>query len=104
MIAIFENWWKQYKVKVWDIVILEKIEKEAWEKFEIKKVLLVFDENDSEKIEIWVPFTKTTIKAQIVESWKWDKVRVIKFKSKKRYSRNNGHRQPFTKIEILSIW
>ena len=80
MIAIFENWWKQYKVKVWDKVILEKIEKEDWEEIVIKKVLLVFDENDSEKIEIGTPFTKTTIKAKIIESWKWDKIRVIKFK------------------------
>ncbi len=99
-IAVFENWWKQYKVKKWDIVTLEKLDKKEWDSFEIKKVLLTFDEN---KIEVWTPFVNSVIKAQVLESWKWEKVRVFKMKSKKRFSRLYWHRQPYTKVQILSI-
>ena len=49
MIAIFKNWWKQYKCTKWDIITLEKIEKEVWTKIEIKKVLMAFDDKNIEE-------------------------------------------------------
>lgn len=100
MFAIFENWGKQYKVQKWDIVNLEKIEKKEGETIEIKKVLASFDDK---KAEIWTPFVWVTIKAKIIEQGRADKVTVFKMKSKKRYSKKYGHRQPFTKVEILEI-
>ena len=103
MIAIFDNWGKQYKVKKWDFVELEKMDEKEGDTILIKKVLLVFDEKDETKVQIWEPFVDITIKAKIVENGTWDKIRVFKMKSKKNYSRTYGHKQPFTKIEILSI-
>ena len=104
MIAVFENWWKQYQIKVWDKINIDKINKKEWEEIEIKKVLLVFDEKDYKKVEIWTPFVDIKIKAKIIENWKLDKIRVFKMKPKKRCSSNYWHKQDFTKIEILSIW
>ena len=103
MIAVFANWWKQYQVKAWDEVILEKIEKKDGEVIEIKQVLLTFDDKDYKSIDVGKPFTKNVIKAEIIESWKWEKIKVFKMKAKKRYSTNKWHRQPYTKIKILSI-
>ena len=103
MIAIIDNWGKQYKVKKWDIVELEKIEVEEGKTIEIKKVLMVIDEKDESKSEVWKPFVAKTVKAKVLENWKWDKTRVFKMKSKKRYSRLYGHRQPYTKVEIVSV-
>jgi len=100
MIAIFENWGKQYKVQKWDFVNLEKIEKKEWETFEIKKVLLAFDDK---KTEVWTPFVSKTIKVKIIEQWRADKITVFKMKAKKRYSKKYWHRQPFTKVEVLEI-
>ena len=100
MFAIFQNWGKQYKVQVGDIVTLEKIDQKEWAVIEIKQVLAVFDDK---KAEIWAPFVSKTIKAKIVENWRWDKVTVFKMKSKKRYARKRGHRQYFSKIEITEI-
>lgn len=100
MIAVFENWWKQYKVKAWDVVTLEKLDKKEWDIIDIKKVLLAFVDK---KIEIWTPFVGRTIQAKVLENWRWDKIRVYKMKSKKRYSRTYWHRQSYTKIEVLSI-
>ena len=103
MIAIIENWGKQYKVKKWDSVVLEKIDKKEWETIEIKKVLLVFDEKDESKTQIWEPFVNVSVMAKIIENWTWDKIRVFKMKAKKRYSKTYWHKQPYTKVEILSI-
>lgn len=100
MIAIFKNWWKQYKCQKWDVITLEKIEKEVWTEIEIKKVLMAFDDKN---VEVWTPFVKKTIVAKIIENWKWEKINVFKMKAKKRYSKKYWHRQPFTKIEILDI-
>lgn len=100
MIAVFQNWWKQYKVQKWDTVLLEKIDKKEWEIIEIKKVILAFDDKN---IEVWTPFVSKTIKVKIVEQWRWDKITVFKMKAKKRYSKKYWHRQPFTKVEVMEI-
>jgi len=101
MYAVIEHWWRQYKVAPGDIVTLDKIEKEVDEIIEIKKVLLTFD--DDQNVEIGEPFVSKTVKVQIVESGKAKKIRVIKFKAKKRYFRNKGHRQLYTKVKVLEI-
>jgi large subunit ribosomal protein L21 len=47
---------------------------------------------------------KTTVKAKVVEDLvKGDKIRVIRYKAKKRVHKENGHRQKYSKIEITSI-
>ncbi|MCD5382821.1 50S ribosomal protein L21 [Candidatus Gracilibacteria bacterium] len=100
MIAIFKNGGKQYKCQKGDVITLEKIEKEVGTEIEIKKVLMAFDDKN---VEVGTPFVKKTIVAKIIENGKGEKINVFKMKAKKRYSKKYGHRQPFTKIEILDI-
>ena len=49
------------------------------------------------------PLQDKTVTAEILEQFKGDKVRVFKFKKRKRYQRDKGHRQQLTKIKIASI-
>lgn len=42
-------------------------------------------------------------KAKVVEHGKGKKVIVFKYKPKKNIRTKRGHRQPYTKVEILSI-
>jgi large subunit ribosomal protein L21 len=100
MFAVIQNWWKQYKVVKWDILQLEKIDKPEWEIFEIKKVLLTFDDK---KTTIWTPFSWNIVKVKILNHWRSDKVWVFKKKSKKRYVVNRSHRQHFTEVKIMEI-
>lgn len=60
---------------------------------------------DGDKIKVGTPTVKgSSVKAKVVEAEvKGDKLRVIRYKSKKRVHKETGHRQKYTKIEIMSI-
>ncbi|PKL31708.1 50S ribosomal protein L21 [Candidatus Saccharibacteria bacterium HGW-Saccharibacteria-1] len=60
---------------------------------------------DGEKTQVGTPTVKgVTVLAKVVEDLvKGDKIRVIRYKSKKRVHKENGHRQKYSKIEIASI-
>ena len=60
---------------------------------------------DGDKIKVGTPTVKgSSVKAKVVEAEvKGDKLRVIRYKSKKRVHKETGHRPKYTKIEITSI-
>ena len=60
---------------------------------------------DGDKIKVGTPTVKgSSVKAKVVEAEvKGDRLRVIRYKSKKRVHKETGHRQKYTKIEITSI-
>ena len=60
---------------------------------------------DGDKTKVGTPTVKgAVVKAKVVEAEvKGDKLRVIRYKSKKRVHKETGHRQKYTKIEITSI-
>ncbi len=60
---------------------------------------------DGDKIKVGTPTVKgSSVKAKVVEAEvKGDKLRVIRYKSKKRVHKETGHRQKYSKIEITSI-
>ena len=60
---------------------------------------------DGDKTKVGMPTVKgAVVKAKVVEAEvKGDKIRVIRYKSKKRVHKETGHRQKYTKIQISSI-
>lgn len=60
---------------------------------------------DGDKVEVGTPFVKgVKVSAEVVDELvKGEKIRVIRYKAKKRVHKENGHRQKYTKIEITSI-
>ena len=60
---------------------------------------------DGDKIKVGTPTVKgAVVKAKVVEAEvKGDKIRVIRYKAKKRVHKENGHRQKYSRIEITSI-
>ncbi len=60
---------------------------------------------DGDKTTVGTPVVKgVTVKAKVVEDLvKGDKIRVIRYKAKKRVHKETGHRQKYSKIEIASI-
>ena len=60
---------------------------------------------DGDKTKVGMPTVKgAVVKAKVIEAEvKGDKIRVIRYKAKKRVHKENGHRQKYTKIEIASI-
>ena len=101
MYAIIESCGRQYKVNEGDVVFFEKLDAEEGKKVTFSNVVLV---SDGEKIEIGNPYVKGyKVEGKVVAHGKGKKIIVFKYKAKKNYRRKQGHRQPYTKVEITSI-
>jgi len=99
--AIFEACGKQYKASEGDTLFLEKLDQTAGEEVVFDKVLYIGDDASSAIGAPYVEGAKVT--AKVVKEGKSKKIMVFKFKAKKNYRRRQGHRQPYAKIEIVSI-
>ena len=101
MYAILETGGKQYRVAEGDVIVVEKLPGEAGDVVEFDKVLLM---NDGSDVKVGTPYLEgTKVFGEIVETGKGKKIIVFKYKSKKDYRRKQGHRQPFTSVEITSL-
>ena len=101
MYAIIESCGKQYKVAEGDVVFFEKLDAEEGKKVSFDKVVLV---SDDKKVEVGAPYVKgVKVEGKVVSHGKGKKIIVFKMKAKKNYRRKQGHRQPYTKVEITSI-
>lgn len=100
-IAIIKTGGKQYKVKEKQTLKIEKLDLKEGDKIKFE-TLMVADEEGNE-LSLGKPSLGEKVEANVLEQGKAKKISVIKYKRKTRYKRNIGHRQPFTKIEILSI-
>lgn len=101
MLAIIKTGGKQYLVQPGDKLKIEKLDKEVGKEVTFAEVLLL-DKN--KKVEIGTPLVKgAKVEGKVVSHGKGDKLIIFKYKSKKRYKRKIGHRQPFTEIEITAI-
>ena len=73
----------------------------------MKRTNIVLDETlleKGKKVEIGTPFIEgAKVIGKVLSQGKAKKVIVFKYKSKKRYKRKKGHRQPFTEVEITKI-
>jgi|SRR3989339_655026 len=102
MIAVIKTGGKQYKVKEGEVIKIEKIAKEPGEILEFE-VLMVGDE-EGKDVKIGTPFlSDVKVTGKVLEHGKDKKVLVTKYKPKVRYTRNVGHRQFYTKVEIQKI-
>ena len=101
MYAVIEACGKQYKVTKGDVVFFEKLDVEEGKKVTFDKVVLL--SNDG-KVEVGAPYVKgIKVEGKVVAHGKGKKIIVFKYKAKKNYRRKQGHRQPYTKVEITAI-
>ena len=101
MYAIIESCGKQYKVAEGDVVFFEKLDAEEGKKVTFDKVILVSEDG---KVQVGAPYVKgAKVEGKVVSHGKGKKIIVFKMKAKKNYRRKQGHRQPYTKVEITTI-
>ena len=99
--AVIVTGGKQYRVAVDDVIYAEKLNVEAGETVTIDQVLAVVEEGNT---VIGTPVVAgATVTAVVEKNGKGAKVRVYKMKPKKGYRRTQGHRQPYSKVQIESI-
>ena len=98
--AVIVTGGKQYRVSEGDVIFVEKLDSEAG-KYNFDKVLAVVD---GENAMFGAPYIEgASVSANIVKNGKSKKIRVYKMKPKKGYHRTQGHRQPYSKVQIEKI-
>lgn len=101
MYAIIATGGKQYQVKEGDVIYVEKLDAEVEGTVELNSVLAVGKEDG---LVVGKPVVEgASVVAKVLAQGKAKKIIVFKYKRKKDYRRKQGHRQPFTKIQIEKI-
>ena len=100
MYAIIATGGKQYRVSEGDVIYNEKIDADVDSTVSFD-VLLVGNDGD---VKVGTPAVEgVKVEGKVVGQVRGDKIIVFKYKSKKNYRRKQGHRQPYTKVEITKI-
>ncbi|MEX0596797.1 MAG: 50S ribosomal protein L21 [Candidatus Paceibacterota bacterium] len=101
MFAIIRTGGKQYSVEKGTVLKIEKLDQESGSDIVFDDVLLVDNESDvfvgAPKVE------KAKVVAKVLTQGRGKKQIIFKYKNKTRYSVKNGHRQPYTEVEITDI-
>ena len=101
MFAIIETGGKQYKVNEGDIVFIEKLDVNEGDTVTFDRVKAV---SVGTEFKVGAPTVEgATVTAKVVANGKGKKIYVMKYKAKKNEKKKIGHRQPYTKVQILSI-
>ena len=100
MYAIVEVGGKQQKAEVGKFFKTEKVNAEVGSKIELRCLLFVDDQGNGKAGK---DASSTKVVAEVLETGKEDKVLVYKYKAKKNEHKKQGHRQPYSKLKVLSI-
>lgn len=98
MYAVIVSGGKQYKVSEGDVIEVEKLDAKTGDQVEMPVLLTV----DGDKV---VAGKDVTVKAtaEVLGQGKDKKIIVFKYKAKKNIRKKQGHRQPFTRVKIVTI-
>ncbi len=100
MYAIANISGKQYKVEVGATITVDRLSAEVGEEVSFPVLMTV----DGEKVKTGSPVIKdVVVKAKVVSHVQDKKIVVYKYKAKKNERKKQGHRQPYTKITVVSI-
>jgi len=98
MQAVITSGGKQYLVKTDQILDLELVG--DVKKLEFEPLMVI----DGEKVSVGAPVVKgAKVTAEVIGEVKGDKLKIMRFKAKKRVKRLTGHRQHYTQVKISKI-
>ena len=101
MYAVIKTGGKQYRVQQGDVIFVEKLNAQADEAVTFEEVLLV---GDAEQSKVGTPVVEgAKVEGKVLAQVKGKKIVVYKYKAKKNERKKQGHRQPYTKVQIVAI-
>lgn len=101
--AVIKTGGKQYKVAQGDKILIEKLAEKEGSEFNFDEVLMVSDGTPG-NTRVGTPLIDgAKVGAKVLAQGRSEKKIIFKFTHKTRYKKKKGHRQPFTKVEILKI-
>ena len=100
MYAVIQTGGKQYRVQQGDVIFIEKLDCQAGDVVSFDKVLFI----GGEEAKIGTPVVEgAKVEGKVLSQGKSRKIVVYKYKAKKNERKKQGHRQPYTKVEIVSV-
>ena len=97
--AIIATGGKQYRVSEGDIIYIEKLDNQVDDSVSFPVLML-----GGEVVKAGNPLVEgAEVTGKVLQHGRGQKIIVYKYKSKKNYRRKQGHRQPFTMVEITGI-
>jgi large subunit ribosomal protein L21 len=102
MYAIVETGGKQYRVRPGDTIAVERLPGEVGETLDLERVLLIGGDGDETRLGT-PALDGAVVRAEVLEHARGQKIIVFRYKSKVRYRRKTGHRQPLTRLRITDI-
>ena len=100
MYAVVKTGGKQYKVTVGEKLNVEQIPAELDSQVELEVLMIA----DGDKVTVGAPTVEgAKVVAKVVAHGRGEKVRIFKMRRRKHYQKRQGHRQNYTRIEIVSI-
>ena len=97
MKAVIETGGKQYYVEEGSIIYVEKLDVEAGKTIKFDHVLMINGVPGKPYL------TNVVVEGEVLKHGKNKKIKVFKYNAKKKFRKTQGHRQPYTKVEIKSI-
>jgi len=99
MYAVIRTGGKQYRVAPGDVIRVEKLAPATEGDFQFNEVLAV----SSDEGKVAKAGNGVTVSARVLGEGRGDKILVFHYKRKKQYKKLQGHRQPFTSVQITEI-
>ena len=100
MYAVIATGGKQYRVQNGDVIYVEKLDVEEGQEITFDTLMYY----DDETLKIGSPLLSDfVVKGRVLGHGRGKKIVVFKYKAKKNYRRKKGHRQPYTKVEIVPL-
>ena len=101
MYAVIQTGGKQYRVTQGQRIKIEKLDVAPGDKVDFKEVLMV---GAGDNVEVGAPhLPKGCVTASVVEHGRHKKIKIVKFRRRKHYRRQTGHRQYYTEVQIDKI-
>ena len=101
MYAVIRTGGKQYKVKVGDLIDVEKLGGDDGASLELEPLLVVDD--DGNVTSAAADLAKAKVTASVVDHHRGRKLRIFTYKNKTRQSCTMGHRQSLTRLKVETI-
>ena len=101
MFAVIKTGGKQYRVSQGDKLRVESLDADEGESVNLDQVLMV---GEGDKVTVGAPMVSgASVSAKVLTHGRGKKIEIVKFRRRKHYRRQMGHRQNFTELEITGI-
>jgi large subunit ribosomal protein L21 len=101
MYAVIRTGGKQYRVAAGDKLKVEKLAADVGAEVKLEQVLAL---GEGESVKVGAPLVAgAAVKATVLGHGLGEKLRIFKLRRRKHYTKSQGHRQPYTEIEITGI-